>query len=94
MTQIENSQKLLDRKMPLLLFRNDLGSYTAVCLSGVLSEETLLQLFDDLEDVSNESPFLTDAFSPSRALNLLADKVLKCGMYKDGWPPGDKEVTP
>ncbi len=64
----DECQKLLDNGQAILLFRSDMGSYTAVALPQVPQE--LLECIDTVED-----RFITDDFLPSQALYRLTEKV-------------------
>lgn len=59
-------KKLLDNDWTVLLYKNQLGSYTAVALKPG----------DDLDDLPADSNQITDDFEPSQALYRLTEKCL------------------
>jgi len=65
-------KKLLDNGFRILMYRNGLGSYTAVALRD---EETL----DDIDELSVR---ITDDWEPAKALYRLTEKVI-CGNIVD-----------
>jgi hypothetical protein len=62
----DECKKLLDNGWQILLFRNELGSYTAEASKPALATEV-----DEVEECH-----LTDDFEPSQALYRLTEKVL------------------
>ncbi len=68
----DDIQKLLDNKWRVLLFKNDIGSYSAVACSPRL---TMREAIDD-------EALITDDFTPSQALHRLAEKVTQSGEYQ------------
>lgn len=72
------TKKLLDNGHGILLFRNELQTYTAASFA-LASEvgQAILASVDDL-DVGSQ---ITDHFEPSEALKALADKTYGTGMY-------------
>ena len=82
----DECKKLLDNGWTVQIFRNDLGSYTAVALSGRargLFQAALDQQTMDLDDeeaeeiatVFQKERCITDDFEPSQALYRLTEKV-------------------
>lgn len=68
----DDVRKLLDNGWTVLLFKNDLGSYTAVaCKPG-----------QQIADAIDKEAQLTDDFTPSQALHRLAEKVTQSGEYQ------------
>lgn len=65
-------KKLLDNGAYVVLYRNGLGSYTAVALRNELTGEVqnVINMTDDM------GPHITDDFEPSQALYRLAEKSL------------------
>ncbi len=59
-------KKLLENDWTVLLYKNQLGSYTAVALKPG----------DDLDDLPADSNQITDDFEPSQALYRLTEKCL------------------
>lgn len=59
----DECKKLLDNAWAIVLFKNDLGSYTAAAYTNL-----------DLTD--QESIEITDDFEPSQALYRLTEKVI------------------
>lgn len=64
--EADDVMKLLDNQYSVVLFKNQLGSYTAVACKGVQSVAKALSI-----DRQN-----TDDFTPSQALYRLTEKVL------------------
>ena len=70
-------KRLLDNGFAVVLFANQLGSYTSF---AVLHDHEDLQLA--MED-ADEQGGLTDHHTPEQSVAQLADKVFGCGMYSD-----------
>lgn len=68
----DNICKLLDNEWTVLLFKNDLGSYTAVACKPD----------QEMADAIGKESQLTDDFTPSKALNRLAELVTQSGEYQ------------
>ncbi len=62
----DECQRLLDNGWTVTLFRNGMGSYTAVASAKG-------QEIDNAKDVDRQ---ITDDFSPSKALHRLAEKMI------------------
>lgn len=78
----DECKKLLDNGWIVQLYRNELGSYSAVALSGkaiqitqkALNEAALEIEADEADDVKR-GRVITDDFEPSQALYRLTEKV-------------------
>lgn len=82
----DESKKLLDSGWTICLYRNGLGSFTAVALSGSAAAEVGAAIERAVEDYDDESGVgridfvregvcLTDDFEPSQVLYRLTEKV-------------------
>lgn len=60
----DGCQKLLDNKWGIVMFKNDLGSYTAVAYRDGQS----------IEDAMEYPHQITDDFTPSKAMHRLSEK--------------------
>jgi hypothetical protein len=60
----DECKKLLDNGWGVVLYKNDLGSYTAIAVP-----------LEDLPPVNTEENHITDDFTPSKALYRLTEKV-------------------
>ena len=65
MNKINDIKKLLDNGWQVLLFSNDLGSYTAVAIADN-------QSFEEAQEIDRQ---ITDDHEPEKALYRLAEKV-------------------
>lgn len=74
-------KKLLDRGCMVVVFKNELGTYTAAVVDGVAENE----IRDQVEQVDDFALTLTDDFEPTKALHRLSEKMLKTGEYAN-WP--------
>jgi hypothetical protein len=63
--QADDAMKLLDGGWSILIFANEMGSYTAVALKGQ----------QKLADAMRNDRQITDDFTPSQALYRLTEKV-------------------
>ena len=68
--------RLLDNGAAVVIFKNQLGSYTAFASAHELDE------FRAIMEESDGNGHLTDDFTPEKAISRLADKVLGCGDYQ------------
>ena len=68
--------RLLDTGKTVVLFQNDLGSYTAFAVNNGHED-----IRNALEDADEEGQ-LTDDFSVPKVMARLADKVLRVGEYE------------
>lgn len=68
----DECKKLLDNKAAIILFRNHLGSYSAMTMRGSYLKR-LQRIIDTLPDEGNH---ITDDFEPSQALYRLAEKQI------------------
>lgn len=71
-TRCDDCKKLLDNGAYIVLFRNGLGSYTAVALRGMDAEDVQI-VIDRLDD---DGPHITDDIEPSKALYRLSEKAI------------------
>jgi hypothetical protein len=78
----DECKKLLDNGWLVQLFRNDLGSYSAVALSksaaGLVQaalDEAICEIDDDDIEAVKRGRVITDDFEPSQALYRLTEKV-------------------
>jgi len=69
-------KRMLDNGLAVVLFVNDLGSYTAFAVPAD-HEDVMLAMED-----ADEDHMLTDHHTPEQAISQLADKVFGCGMYQ------------
>ena len=68
----DECKRLLDNGAYVVLYRNGLGSYTAVALRGELAAE-VQAVIDQTEDTG---PHITDDWEPSQALYRLSEKAI------------------
>lgn len=73
---IVDLNRLLDNKQTVVLFKNQLGSYTAFSTPNGTHE-----ILDVLE-ISDSNGNLTDDITPEQAIKRLADKVTRTGDYQ------------
>lgn len=66
----DDCKKLLDNGAYVVLYRNGLGSYTAVCLREGLAGEVQ----DVIDRTPDDGPHITDDWEPSKALYRLTEK--------------------
>jgi hypothetical protein len=71
----DDVKKLLDRGDAVILYRNQLGSYTAVTITSSERPGRRRQLALLLADMPVDGPHITDDFTPSRALYRLTEKA-------------------
>lgn len=78
----DECKKLLDNGWIVQLFRNDMGSYSAVALSQTAAtavqnalDEALLEIDEDDAVAVSKGRVITDDFEPSQALYRLTEKV-------------------
>lgn len=64
--------RLLDDGAKVVLYRNGLGSYTAVSLRGADAE----RIEEIIDHLCSDGPHITDDFLPSKALHRLAEKSI------------------
>ncbi len=64
--EVDDLRRLLDNKWAVLMFRNDMGTYTAVAVAAK-------QDYVDAMDIDRQ---ITDDFSPSKALCRLSEKMI------------------
>ena len=78
----DESKRLLDNNWVVVLFRNDLGSYTAVAIGAKRVEERLVSraVAHALRDIPDNQ--ITDDFEPGQALTRLAAKVVGIAVDK------------
>lgn len=62
----DESMKLMDAGYRVLLFKNDLGSYTAIAIKPS----------QDFDEASENDRQITDEFTPSKALHRLTEKLV------------------
>jgi len=70
MSKVDDLMKLLDNGVAVSIFKNDLGSYTAIAHNmeqSIIWEELLEDQFDESQ--------ITDDFTPEKALYRLVEKV-------------------
>ena len=67
----DESKRMLDNGVYLVMFRNQMGTYTACALRGYRAEK-VQRIVNVLED----GPNITDDFEPSQALYRLAEKQI------------------
>ena len=90
---MNNVLKLLDRGVTIVLFKNMLGSYTAVGLPMDDERQAVVtELVDQLIEDEPLSRQVTEDFSPSDALDRLTEKLLATGDYR-GWPDNLPEAS-
>jgi len=70
----DDAMKVLDNGWGIVLFKNGLGSYTAVAVELVEGEEAGSHQLTQLAD-SDGRTVITDDFTPSQVLYRLAEKV-------------------
>lgn len=66
MANVDDLRRLLDNKWAVLMFRNDMGSYTAVAVAP----------HQDYTEAMEGDRQITDDFSPSKALCRLSEKMI------------------
>lgn len=75
---VDDTKKLLDNKRCILLFRNEMGSYTAVAGKSPHEIIGLLEAADEVENATGDPrdcSWITDDFTPSKALCRLTEKL-------------------
>lgn len=65
--------KLLDNEWVVVIYKNTLGSYTALATRAMEMEA----IVDDAHDREH----LTDDFTPEKAFKRLSEKFFRTGMY-------------
>jgi len=81
----DDCKKLLDRKHFIVLFRNPLRTYTAVCFDGKsATAETIQNAVLQMDDYALT---ITDHFEPSKALKALTEKMFTTGDYAEWEEP-------
>ena len=78
----DECKRLLDNGWLVQLFRNDMGSYSAVALSQSAAtavqaalDDALLEIDEEDVDAVKRGRVITDDFEPSQALYRLTEKV-------------------
>lgn len=78
----DETKKLLDSNWTICIFKNSLGSYTAVAMTGEAASscgvaDSLMDAMNlgDIENVFQTGVCVTDDFEPSQALYRLTEKV-------------------
>lgn len=66
MANVDDLRRLLDNKWAVLMFRNEMDSYTAVAVAPK-------QSYQDAMEVDRQ---ITDDFTPSKALCRLSEKMI------------------
>ena len=72
---IADANRLLDNGVTVVLFKNNLGSYTAFAVGN--GHEDIEVAMED----ADEDGYLTDDMTPEGAIRRLADKVMRVGDY-------------
>lgn len=86
LTPGDDVQKLLDRGYVIVMFKNGLGSFTAVAFTT--ADEMSARIVRRVSKIDDDSRMLTDDFTPDKALRRLTDKMLGLGEYRE-WPPSN-----
>jgi hypothetical protein len=66
--EADDIRKVLDSGRSVMLYRNSLGSYTAIVIGN---EAPINQIIEEASDTGRD---ITDDFTPSQALYRLAEK--------------------
>lgn len=72
--------KLLDRDETIVLFKNQLGTYTAAVI-----RESLADISEEISEMPDLVLTHTDDFTPGKALHRLSEKMFRTGEYAN-WP--------
>lgn len=72
---LNDLNRLLDNGKAVIVFKNELGSYTAFSVSN--QHEDIAVAMSD----ADEDECLTDDFTPDAAMKRLANKVTRTGEY-------------
>ena len=77
----DECQKMLDNGWTIQLYRNSLGSYTAAAIhpraQEMLNEAGPFgEVDDEIEELLDNDRFITDDFTPSKALRRLTEKAI------------------
>jgi uncharacterized protein YeeX (DUF496 family) len=69
----DDVRKLLDSGACVVLYRNELKTYTAVCVRPI--DLAYADIAGVIEEMQDDGPHITDDFTPSKALYRLTEKA-------------------